>query len=100
MATTAAFMAHCLTASLESTVSPLHDRLATALSLDMAAWWQPTANSYLGRLSKPLILQAATEGVTAQAAANIASLKKAEMAARAEWLLTGTNWLPPLLRAA
>jgi ParB family chromosome partitioning protein len=36
--------------------------------------------------------------VNAQAAANIASLKKAEMAERAEALLAGTGWLPTLLR--
>ena len=77
---------------------PHVDRLAAAAGLDLAQWWTPTATGYFSRVSKTLITEAVTEGVTAQAAANIASLKKAEMAERAEALLTGTRWLPALLR--
>ncbi len=75
-------------------------QLATALALDMTQWWQPSVTGYLGRVPKTLILEAVTEGKGASAAENIATLKKGEMAERAAQLLTGTNWLPPMLRAA
>jgi hypothetical protein len=32
------------------------DQLAQALSLDMADWWTPTGESYLGRVKKEQIL--------------------------------------------
>jgi ParB family chromosome partitioning protein len=47
---------------------PHADRLASALSLDMAAWWQPTATSYLARVPKALALEAVREGVAPDAA--------------------------------
>lgn len=93
-------LASCLAGTLEARRGSLHDRLATALGLDMAAWWQPTAESYFGRVPKPLILEAVREGVTPAAAASLVPLKKAQMAERAEALLAGTNWLPSALRAA
>jgi ParB family chromosome partitioning protein len=55
---------------------------------------------YLGRVSKPLIIEAVTEAKGAAAADNIAAMKKGEMADRAAELLKGTGWLPVLLRAA
>jgi ParB family transcriptional regulator, chromosome partitioning protein len=75
-------------------------QLGKALKLDMADYWQPTAASYFGRVSKGLILEAVTEGNGKQAADNIASLKKHAMADKAGELLTGKNWLPALLRTA
>jgi ParB family chromosome partitioning protein len=73
-------------------------QLGKALKLDMADYWQPTAASYLGRVSKGLILEAVTEGNGKQAADNIAALKKTAMADKAAELLIGKNWLPALLR--
>ena len=66
----------------------------------MAQWWQPTVTGYLRRVSKPLILEVVTEAKGAAAAENLAALKKGEMAERAAELLTGTGWLPAMLRAA
>lgn len=66
----------------------------------MAQWWQPTVAGNFGRVPMPLILEAVTEAKGAAAADNIAALKKGEMAAHAATLLTGTGWLPALLRAA
>jgi ParB family chromosome partitioning protein len=74
------------------------DELAQALGLDMAQWWQPTKASYLGRVSKPLILKAVAEGVSVSAAENLARLKKDAMAAHAEERLAGRSWLPAFLR--
>jgi ParB family chromosome partitioning protein len=66
----------------------------------MAAWWQPTAERYLGRVPKARILEAVREGVSEQEAANIAGLKKDAMILHAERLLAGTGWLPEVLRTA
>jgi len=74
------------------------DRLAAALGLDMAEWWQPTAESYLGRVSKARILAAVAEGVSPQAAENLAKLKKDALVAQAEERLAGRRWLPAPLR--
>ena len=60
----------------------------------------PLPASYLGRVSKDQILVAVTEGVSKEAAGQIATLKKDAMAIRAAKLLTGKDWLPTILRAA
>jgi len=91
-------LAYGAAATVKPEFGPHVDRLAIAAGLDLAQWWTPTAKGYFGRVSKALIAEAVTEGKTAQAAENIASLKKAEMAERAEALLAGTGWLPALLR--
>lgn len=76
------------------------DRLAVSLKLDMAHWWQATASSYLGRVSKARIYEAITEAVSPQAAQNLATIKsKAGLIAEADLRLSGTGWLPSLLRA-
>lgn len=74
------------------------DELAAALGLDMALWWKPTKASYLGRVSKALILDAVREGVSPSAAENLAGLKKDALVARAEERLAGKDWLPEILR--
>jgi ParB family chromosome partitioning protein len=82
-------MAYCAACTIKPVRGAESDQLATALSLDMAQWWQPTVTGYLGRVPKPLILEAVTQGRGAAAAANIAILKKGDMAARAAELLGG-----------
>jgi ParB family chromosome partitioning protein len=54
--------------------------------------------SYFGRVSKERILEAVREGVSPEAATNIATMKKQAMAEAAEQRLAGTGWLPQLLR--
>ena len=77
------------------------DRLARAVGLDMVeAGWRPTVDNYLGRVTKPRILEAVREAKGEQAAQLIDHLKKAEMATEAERLLEGTGWLPEPLRLA
>jgi ParB family chromosome partitioning protein len=76
------------------------DELAAALGLDMALWWSPTRDSYLGRVSKVLILEAVKDGVSAQAAENLSGLKKEVLIDRAAQKLSGRGWLPPILRPA
>jgi ParB family chromosome partitioning protein len=57
------------------------DRLAAALAPDIAAWWQPTAATFLGRVSKAVALKAVGDAVPPEAADNLAKLKKDALAA-------------------
>ncbi len=75
------------------------DRLARATGLDLVeAGWQPTVENYLGRVTKPRIIEAVREGVGEGAARLIDHLKKPDMAREAERLLADTGWLPEPLR--
>jgi ParB family chromosome partitioning protein len=60
--------------------------------------WRPTVGNYLGRVTKPRILQAVREGAGEQAAQLIDHMKKADMAKEAERMLADTGWLPEPLR--
>jgi ParB family transcriptional regulator, chromosome partitioning protein len=75
------------------------DLVARAVRLDMVdAGWRPTVENYLGRVTKPRILEAVREAKGEQSAQLIDHLKKADMAREAERLLNGTGWLPEPLR--
>jgi ParB family chromosome partitioning protein len=77
------------------------DRLARAVGLDMVeAGWRPTVDNYLGRVTKPRILEAVREAKGEQSAQLIDHLKKADMAKEAERLLEGTGWIPEPLRTS
>ena len=103
-----ALFAHCVGLTINATCQPYDrrpkaiahaDRLAEAVQLDMAeAGWRPTVATYLGRVTKARILEAAREAKGEQAAQLIEDLKKADMAREAERLLDGTGWLPDPLR--
>ncbi|MGX1350917.1 ParB family chromosome partitioning protein [Bradyrhizobium elkanii] len=75
------------------------DVLARAVGLDMVqSGWRPTVDNYLGRVTKPRILEAVREARGESSAQLIDHLKKTEMAREAERLLEGSGWLPELLR--
>jgi ParB family chromosome partitioning protein len=74
------------------------DRLASTLGLDMATWWEPTRESYFGRVSKKLALEAIAEGTYQSAASGLAECKKETVVKEAEKRLKGTGWLPQALR--
>ncbi len=104
-----ALLAHCVSCTVNALRLPWDrkprslqtaDRLASAVSLDMAKDWTPTVDSYLGRVTKAHILEAVTEGVSEDAARRIADMKKQDMAQSAEQLLAGTGWLPVTLRTS
>src|SRR3546814_8338677 len=77
------------------------DALAQVVDLDMvAAGWTPTVESYLGRVTKPRILEAVRDGKGDREAQLIEHLKKGDMAKEAERLLAGSGWLPEPLRTA
>ena len=75
------------------------DVLARAVGLDMVqAGWRPTVDNYLGRVTKPRILEAVREAKGELSAQLIDHLKKADMAKEAERLLEASGWLPEPLR--
>ncbi len=101
-------LAHCVSLTVNAVQASNHrnavaidhaDILARELALDMTAYWQPTAEGYLGRVAKERIIEAVQEGVTEAAAKNIAAMKKQAMAETAAKLLSGKGWLPVLLRS-
>lgn len=72
--------------------------IAAVVNLNMADWWVPTGASYLGSVSKALIVEALKdEGLNDDAEA-LAKLKKGEAVAKAEALLAGRGWVPLVLR--
>jgi ParB family chromosome partitioning protein len=74
------------------------DQLAKALKLDMADWWTPTGESYLGRVKKEQILEAIGEGTTERNLEDLRKMKKAELVAAAERRLAQSRWLPEILK--
>jgi len=102
-----ALLAHCAARTVNALRLPWDrkprslqttDRLARLLALDVAKDWTPTVDSHLGRVTKAHIVQAVSEGVSDDAARRIADMKKPDMAQTAEQLLTGSGWLPTVLR--
>jgi ParB family chromosome partitioning protein len=104
----AELLAHCVSLTVnamqlpkqrtETAASAHADVLAQTLGLNITATWTPTVASYFGRVSKERIIEAVREGVSPEAANNIAGMKKQAMAEAAEQRLAGTGWLPELLR--
>ncbi len=74
------------------------DRLATITGVDIAQWWEPTADSYLAHVSKDQISGAVAQALGPDQAQPIAKQKKIEAAASAEQLLAGKGWLPTILQ--
>jgi predicted RNA methylase len=62
------------------------------------AGWRPTVGNYLGRVTKPRILEAVREGKGEPGRQLIDHLKKGDMAKEAERLLADSGWLPHLER--
>ncbi|AYN20470.1 ParB/RepB/Spo0J family partition protein [Alcaligenes aquatilis] len=72
--------------------------LAQAVGLDMAAWWQPTAEGYFKHVSKAVILDAVGE-FAPEHVTRLAKLKKTDIASEAERLADGTGWMPAVFKA-
>ncbi|NOG74233.1 ParB/RepB/Spo0J family partition protein [Roseicella sp. DB1501] len=73
-------------------------RVAEAAGLDMRRWWGVTAEGYLARVPKALILGAVREGAGADAAHRLRDARKEAMVRDAAALLDGKGWLPRALR--
>jgi ParB family chromosome partitioning protein len=104
----AMLFAHCASRSLnvvrekfkkrDQAIRTAH-QMSHALGFNMLqAGWTPRVETYLGRVTKALILEAVREGKDEASARLIESLKKPEMAKEAQRLLDGTGWLPEPLR--
>jgi ParB family chromosome partitioning protein len=68
-------------------------QLAEGLKLDMAEYWQPTAEGYFGRVSKDQTLGAIEEVGGLSKKSGCSSLKKDALAKAAEKELKGKRWL-------
>ncbi|WP_197346491.1 ParB/RepB/Spo0J family partition protein [Ralstonia pseudosolanacearum] len=73
------------------------EELAQAVGLDMAAWWQPTADGYFRHVPKATVLQAVGE-YAPEHVTRLAKLKKADIASEAERLADGTGWMPAVFQ--
>ncbi|MBN9407279.1 MAG: ParB/RepB/Spo0J family partition protein [Burkholderiales bacterium] len=74
------------------------EELAQAVGLDMAAWWQPTAEGYFKHVPKTAVLQAVGE-FAPDSVHRLAKLKKADIASEAERLAKGSGWMPAIFKA-
>jgi ParB family chromosome partitioning protein len=76
------------------------DALLTALDLDLADYWQPTAATFFGIVPRALALQALEEvaGKKASNADGIDAMKKEPLAGYLESKLSRSGWLPKPLR--
>lgn len=72
--------------------------IAGALGLDMAEWWEPTAEGYLNHVPKTQIIVALKEAGPELAGGGIEAMKKDALVSAAESRLTGLRWLPEPLR--
>ncbi|WP_428982463.1 hypothetical protein [Pseudochelatococcus contaminans] len=69
------------------------------MALDMAAWWQPTADGYFQHVPKAAILEAVGE-FAPEHVTRLAKLKKGDIASEAERLADGTGWMPAIFKGA
>lgn len=74
--------------------------IANAADLDMADWWEPTAEGFLNHVSKAQIVQALKDAGPDLARDGVEGMKKDVLVNTAASRLTGTRWLPVPLRAS
>jgi ParB family chromosome partitioning protein len=72
--------------------------IASALGLDMADWWEPTAQAYLNHVPKAQIIAALKEAGPQLAGGGVEAMKKDALVSAAASRLAGTRWLPEPLR--
>ena len=72
--------------------------LSAALGLDMADWWEPTAEAYLNHVPKAQIIAALKEVGPELAGGGVEAMKKDALVSAAASRLAGTRWLPEPLR--
>ena len=72
--------------------------LAEAVGLDMADWWEPTAQSYLNHVPKAQIVQALKEVGPDLVDDGVGTMKKDVLIVKAASRLAGKRWLPAPLR--
>lgn len=76
-------------------------KLLETIGFDMSEHFQATADNYLGRVSKPLMIAALAEAKKVEGKDDEAALlgkKKGELASEAQTRLAGTGWVPKGIR--
>ncbi|HBV1037318.1 TPA: hypothetical protein MDN95_005660, partial [Klebsiella pneumoniae] len=97
-----ALMAFCTACSVDGVQTREHghtsrsnlDEVETAIGFNLRDWWQPTAENFLGLLSKNQIVEALQEAGLDSVAVEAAKLKKGDAAILAERSLSDTRWVP------
>lgn len=87
--------------SLEANNNGLTGHFIAALGLDMASHFTATADNYLGRVPKQLVVTALQEAGKIDGKEKkeaLLAMKKRDLATAAETQLAGTGWVPALLR--
>ena len=74
--------------------------IADAVGLNMAEWWEPTAEGYLNHVSKAQIVEALKEAGPGLVDDTVATMKKDMLVVKSAARLSGTHWLPKRLRCA
>ena len=74
------------------------DAIERVVGLDMADWWEPTAEGFLNHVPKAQIVQALKEAGRELARDGVEGMKKDVLVNTAECRLRGTRWLPAALR--
>ena len=74
--------------------------IANAADLNMADWWEPTAEGFLNHVSKAQIVQALKDAGPDLARDGVEGMKKDALVNTAASRLAGTRWLPVPLRAS
>ena len=72
--------------------------ISAAVGLDMADWWEPTAEGFLSHVSKAQIVQALNEMGTDPSEDGVGDMKKDVLVVKAASRLAGKRWLPAPLR--
>jgi len=89
----------CIDAVSPRETDTMANPLAEALDLDMTQWWKAKADGYFGQLPKARIFEAIKD-FAPEYVNQLKLYKRPELAARAEELAAGRNWLPAMLRRA
>jgi ParB family chromosome partitioning protein len=95
-------MAFCTACSVDGVQTREHghtrrsdlDGVEAALGFHLRDWWQPTADNFLGLLSKNQIVAALKDAGLTRAASDAEKMKKGDAASHAEQWLSGTRWVP------
>lgn len=95
-------MAFCTACSVDGVQTREHghtrrsdlDGVESALGFHLRDWWQPTADNFLGLLSKNQIVAALNDAGLTGAASDAEKMKKGDAASHAEQWLSWTRWVP------
>lgn len=96
-------LAFAVARSVSLSVEPkeLTEKYVGALGLKMEDHFVPTVSNYLGRVSKELIIDALSEAGKIKSDTDriaLLDMKKSALASEAEIRLSGTGWVPSLIR--